>query len=87
MKNQPAKTPVIRNVVMPNSVFTTRGLRRLTGLSEISIRREIREGRLKTYRRSRQNFFLGADVLTWLLGNPYTPPDAELKREMLLTEV
>jgi hypothetical protein len=59
--------PVL-HVVEPTAVYTAETFRRAFGLRASSLRREVREGRLKVYKRCGKYFILGEDVLAWLRG-------------------
>jgi hypothetical protein len=68
----PAAPPVAQ-IVDPRAVYTAESFRRAFGLRQSSLRREVREGRLKVYKRCGKYFILGEDVLTWLRGGEVRP--------------
>jgi hypothetical protein len=55
-------------IIDPNSVFTAPQVRTMLGLRQSSLRREIREGRLRVNKRCGKYFFLGEQLLDWLRG-------------------
>jgi hypothetical protein len=62
---EPATAPVVP-VIQPTSIFTTKTFREVFGLRPSSLRREVREGRLKVFKRCDKYFILGEEVLAWL---------------------
>jgi hypothetical protein len=54
------------HVIYPNAVYFREDLERIFKLRSSTIRREVRQGRLKVAKRSGRYFFLGAWVLEWL---------------------
>jgi hypothetical protein len=54
------------HIVHRDGVYTTESFRRAFGLRTSSLRREVREGRLKVYKRCGKYFILGEDILAWL---------------------
>jgi hypothetical protein len=64
---EPATAPAV-HVVEPTAVYTVESFRLTFGLRQSSLRREVREGRLKVYKRCGKYFILGAQVLAWLRG-------------------
>ena len=66
---------MIRTVIRPTEVFDKAGLLQTVGIRESTVRREIRLGRLKAYRRGGRYFFLGNDVLDWLRGGLVDQPE------------
>jgi hypothetical protein len=58
-----APTP---HIVCASAVYTAEAFRRAFGLRASSLRREVREGRLKVHKRCGKYFILGEDVLAWL---------------------
>jgi hypothetical protein len=60
-------------VLDPLRVFTAEELRRALGLRKSTLRREVRERRLRVARRAGKYFILGEWVIEWLRGG-------ELKR-------
>lgn len=78
----PAQVPDIF-VVNPTSIFTSESFRRLFGLRASSLRREVRERRLRVHKRCGKYLIIGEDVLAWIRGGavlrhqpPKSPPDA-----------
>jgi hypothetical protein len=65
---EPASAPAVP-VVHPDAVYTVESFRLTFGLRQSSLRREVREGRLKVYKRCGKYFILGAQVLAWLRGD------------------
>jgi hypothetical protein len=63
----PPAAPAV-HIVHRHAVYTANAFRRAFGLKESSLRREVREGRLKVYKRCGKYFILGEDVLAWLRG-------------------
>jgi hypothetical protein len=59
----PPPAPV---VIDPNGVFQTDTVRSMLGLKQSSLRREVRERRLRVCRRCGKHFFLGSHLLAWL---------------------
>src|SRR5262245_56021186 len=57
------KTP---HVIHPNAVFGKQALRDLLGVTDNTLAREIRLGRLRVSKRAGRYFFLGKWVLEWL---------------------
>lgn len=56
------------HTIQPTSVYTTESFRRTFGLRATSLRREVREGRLKVYKRCGKYYLLGEDILAWIRG-------------------
>jgi hypothetical protein len=54
------------HVIHPTGVYVAEDLRRLLRLRASTVRREVREGRLRVSKRAGRRFFLGAWVLSWL---------------------
>ena len=63
-----APPTIVPPVIELNAVFTRDSLRAALGLREYTIKREIREGRLRGSKRAGRHFFLGEWVLEWLRG-------------------
>jgi hypothetical protein len=64
---QATPSPVLSLVVIdPNAVIMPDDLRRMLRLKTSTLRREIREGRLRVCKRAGRYFFLGEQVLAWL---------------------
>jgi hypothetical protein len=57
--------------IHPDMVFTRESFLRTFGLRQSSLRREVREGRLKVQKRCGKYFILGSEVLNWLRGGDY----------------
>jgi hypothetical protein len=62
----PAPTPPV--VIHPTGVYQVAHVRAMLGLRQSSLRREIREGRLRVNKRCAKYFFLGQQLLDWLAG-------------------
>jgi hypothetical protein len=60
-------------IIHPTGVYQVVHVRAMLGLRQSSLRREIREGRLRVNKRCGKYFFLGQQLLDWLAGG-------ELKR-------
>jgi hypothetical protein len=56
-------------VVYENCVFTRESFLATFGLRQSSLRREVREGRLKVFRRCGRYYLTGAEVMRWLRGD------------------
>jgi hypothetical protein len=63
----PLPVPEVHEIRAGN-IYTTDSFRRVFGLRQSSLRREVREGRLKVYKRCGKYFILGDQVLAWLQG-------------------
>jgi hypothetical protein len=61
------------HVIAQDAVYSADSFRRTFGLRPSSLRREVREGRLKVYKRCGKYFILGGDVLAWLRSGVFTP--------------
>jgi hypothetical protein len=72
---EPATTPAppCGHVVHEGAVYSADAFRRTFGLRTSSLRREVRERRLKVHKRCGKYFILGADVLAWLRGGTAEP--------------
>lgn len=57
---------MIRFHIRPNEVYDRAALVKAMGCRDSSIGREIRLGRLRSYRLFNRDYFLGADVLEWI---------------------
>jgi hypothetical protein len=64
---EPVSPPVVP-VIQPTAVYTVATFQRTFGLRPSSLRREVREGRLKVQKRCGRYFILGSAVLDWLKG-------------------
>jgi hypothetical protein len=61
--------PVIAGVVLhPHAVFLADQVRQMLHLKGSSLRREIREGRLRVCKRCGRHYFTGQQLLDWLRG-------------------
>jgi hypothetical protein len=60
----PAVTPV--HVIMPTAVYTADQAQRILRLRPSTIRREVREGRLRVSRRGGRYYLLGEWLIEWL---------------------
>lgn len=56
------------HVIESNAVYTVDQVRALLRLKQSSLRREIREGRLRVCKRCGRYYFLGSQLLAWLRG-------------------
>jgi hypothetical protein len=54
------------HVIEPNAIYFPEDLLRVCRLRKSTIRREVREGRLKVARRAGRYFILGSWLLDWL---------------------
>jgi hypothetical protein len=63
---QPSPPPPV--VIQPNGVYIVAQVRAMLGLRQSSLRREIREGRLRVNKRCGKYFFLGQQLIDWLAG-------------------
>jgi hypothetical protein len=61
------------HTIAPTGVYSVDQVRTILRLKQSSLRREIREGRLRVCKRCGRYFFLGEQLLDWLR-------DGELKR-------
>lgn len=52
--------------INPDDIFDRPGLTQALGLSEHTLGREVRLGRLKAYQRGKNYYYIGVDVLEWL---------------------
>jgi hypothetical protein len=66
----PAAEPAVPAVpvIAENGVYSADQVRILLRLRQSSLRREIREGRLRVCKRCGRYYFLGAQLLDWLRG-------------------
>jgi hypothetical protein len=71
--NDPTTAPQVVTIVNENSVFDLPGFVATFNLKKSSLRREIKMGRIKVYKRCGRYFLLGADVLLWLRGGQVKP--------------
>jgi hypothetical protein len=55
-------------VLHETGVYTVQQVRAMLGLRQSSLRRELREGRLRVCKRCGKYFFLGEQLLAWLRG-------------------
>jgi hypothetical protein len=63
----PAATPAV-HVIEPSGVYTVDDTRRILKLRQSTIRREVREGRLRVARRAGRYYLLGEWLLEWIRG-------------------
>jgi hypothetical protein len=66
MRRKAPSTTNVPPVIELNAVFTRDSLRAALGLREYTLKREIREGRLRFSKRAGRHFILGRWVLEWL---------------------
>ena len=57
---------MIRTIISPNEVFDREAAQQALDLSNSSLRREIRLGRLRCSKRGGRYYFLGSWILEWL---------------------
>jgi hypothetical protein len=67
----------------PDDILDRSGLKGLD-LKDSTISREIREGRLKSYRRAGKDYFLGSDLLDWIKGGKRPDPVAKAKSSRIV---
>jgi hypothetical protein len=60
-------------VIHDTGVYTTDQVRTMLRLRQSSLRREIREGRLRVSKRCGRYYFLGRQLLDWLRGGELKP--------------
>ena len=65
--------PVEPHVIHPHAVYTAEQVRRLLGLKEDTLGREIKLGRIRVSRRAGRYYLLGAWVLTWIEAGEVRP--------------
>jgi hypothetical protein len=58
----------VQHVIEPSCVYSPEAARKALGLTASTLRREVREGRLRRIKRAGRNFFLGEYLLEWLRG-------------------
>jgi hypothetical protein len=58
----------VQHVIEPLCVYSPEAARKALGLTASTLRREVREGRLRRIKRAGRNFFLGEYLLEWLRG-------------------
>jgi hypothetical protein len=68
----PAFAPV--HVIQPGGIYFLPLARSILLLRKSSLRREIREGRLKVCKRCGRYYFLGEQLLDWLRRGELKPP-------------
>jgi hypothetical protein len=56
------------HVIAPTGVYFVEDAKRILRLKESTIRREVREGRLRISKRAGRYFILGAWLLAWIRG-------------------
>lgn len=64
-KRTPAEAPAVR-LIRPNAVYLRADVCRLLRVQLSTLRREIREGRLRVSRRANRYYFLGEWLLEWI---------------------
>ncbi len=67
---EPTAAPVQPHIIYPTAVYSAEEARRALRLRESTIRREVREGRLRVARRAGRHFILGSWLLRWLRTAP-----------------
>lgn len=67
MRSATATTPAV-HVIDPNGVYFPDTFRALFRLKESSLRREVREGRLRIAKRAGRYYLLGKWILEWIVG-------------------
>jgi hypothetical protein len=72
-----AAAPPAPAVIQATAVYTVAQVRVMLGLRQSSLRREIRQGRLRVNKRCGKYFFLGAQLLAWLRGGELPLPNAK----------
>jgi hypothetical protein len=60
--------------INPTGVYLVQHVRSMFSLRKSSLRREIREGRLKVCKRCGRYFFLGSQLLDWLRDGELSSP-------------
>ncbi len=58
--------PAAAHVIHPSAVYSVAAARQALGLKSTTVRREVREGRLRVSKRAGRYFILGAWLLQWL---------------------
>lgn len=61
--------------ITPDLVADREGLRKLLGIRDSAISREIRVGRLRAYKLCNRDFFRGTDIIAWLESRTRRPGD------------
>jgi hypothetical protein len=56
----------ITHVINPNGVYNLDGAQRVLGLTRTTLRREVRQGRLRVSKRAGRYFILGEWLLEWI---------------------
>ena len=72
-KPAPAGGPGSPHVIDPHAVYFADTFREWFRLTRSTLRREVREGRLRVARRAGRYYLLGEWVLQWLRAGEYTP--------------
>jgi hypothetical protein len=62
----PAASPPSAHVIHPHAVYFSDTLRELFRLKRSTVRREVKEGRLRVARRAGRYYLLGEWILEWL---------------------
>lgn len=66
----PPAEPAPPFVIDPNGIYLPEAVRKALKLRASSIRREVREGRLRVAKRCGRHFILGAWLLDWIAAAP-----------------
>lgn len=72
---------MIRTVIQPTEIFDRPALTKALDLTATTLAREVRLGRLKSYRRAGKSYFVGQDVLDWLRTAGDVPEDDDGERK------
>jgi hypothetical protein len=65
---EPAASPVAVHTVAPTAVYFVDTFEQLFRLTRSTVRREVREGRLRIAKRAGRYYLLGEWILEWLRG-------------------
>lgn len=57
---------MIRTIIHPSEIFDRAALTKALDLTATTLAREVRLGRLRSYKRAGKSYFVGQDVLDWL---------------------
>jgi hypothetical protein len=68
MPKQAQPPAPVAPIIHPDQVFSLAALQSLLALRPGSLPREIREGRLRSFKRCGRRWIFGSDVLAWLRG-------------------
>jgi len=69
----PPAAPPAPAIIHPTGVYQVATVRAMLGLRQSSLRRELREKRLRVCKRCGRYYFLGEQLLTWLRGGEVCP--------------